>query len=113
MKLIFVYNADSGILNALKDAFHKTFFPKSYPCSLCALTYGATSELKQWQQFRKNTPVPMIFLHKDEYESRFKTKFDYPIVLQQKDELESIITADEMNGYKNLNELINRLKELL
>jgi len=39
-KLIFVYNADSGLLNAMKDWAHKIVSPETYPCSLCALTYN-------------------------------------------------------------------------
>jgi hypothetical protein len=38
MELIFVYNADSGILNLLKDAVHKLLKAETYPCSPCAPT---------------------------------------------------------------------------
>ncbi len=39
--LVFVYNANSGLLNALLDMGHKVVSPRTYPCSLCALTYGS------------------------------------------------------------------------
>ena len=35
--LVFVYNADSGVFNALADAAHKIFSPRTYACNLCAL----------------------------------------------------------------------------
>jgi len=38
-KLIFVYNADSGLLKGIKDLIHKNVSPDTYPCSLCAVTY--------------------------------------------------------------------------
>lgn len=41
-RLFFVYNADGGRLAGLKDMSHKFFSPATYPCSLCAITYGAT-----------------------------------------------------------------------
>ena len=38
--LVFVYNADSGFFEALKDGVTKFASPSTYPCRLCALTYG-------------------------------------------------------------------------
>jgi len=37
---IFVYNADSGPINGLKDYFHKIIKPETYECNLCAVTFG-------------------------------------------------------------------------
>ena len=83
MELIFVYNADSGILSLLKDAAHKLLRPETYPCSLCALTYGAVSEKRKWRAFRKTDDRNMRFLHKDEFEAEFNKQADYPVVLAQ------------------------------
>ena len=66
-RLVFVYNADGGRLAGLKDMFHKILFPASYPCSLCAITYGATSMRPEWHEFIKTLPVPVDFLHRDEF----------------------------------------------
>ncbi len=38
--LIFVYNADSGLLNAINDGILKIVSPSTYQCSLCSLTFG-------------------------------------------------------------------------
>ena len=83
MELIFVYNADSGILNLLKDAAHKMLKPETYPCSLCALTYGAVSEKRRWWKFRKEDGRSMRFLHKDKFEAEFGKRYEYPVVLEQ------------------------------
>jgi hypothetical protein len=48
-KLIFVYNADSGILNAIKDLIHKNVSPETYPCSLCAVTYDNLGMKREWK----------------------------------------------------------------
>ncbi|WP_232221892.1 hypothetical protein [Methanococcoides burtonii] len=40
--LIFVYNADSGLINEMKDYVHKIVSPSTYECNLCAITYGNT-----------------------------------------------------------------------
>ena len=74
MKLIFVYNATSGKLNALFDIAHKVINPETYECSLCALTHGAFSEKKVWSKFKENTDIEMTFLHKDEFERELSLK---------------------------------------
>ena len=66
-RLLFVYNADGGPLAGLKDVFHKILSPATYPCSLCAITYGAASMQPQWRAFIKALPVPVEFLHRDEF----------------------------------------------
>ena len=66
-RLLFVYNADGGQLAGLKDLFHKMLSPATYPCSLCAITYGATSMRPEWREFVKSLPVPVDFLHRDEF----------------------------------------------
>lgn len=55
MKLIFVYNAESGKLNALLDIAHKVIKPETYQCFLCALTHDALSEKKAWSDFKAKT----------------------------------------------------------
>ena len=66
-RLVFVYNADGGHLAGLKDLFHKILSPATYPCSLCAITYGAASMRPEWREFIKTLPVPVDFLHRDEF----------------------------------------------
>ncbi|WP_201983299.1 hypothetical protein [Hymenobacter rubidus] len=66
-RLLFVYNADSGPLAGLKDVFHKILSPATYACSLCAVTYGATSMRPEWREFIRQLPVPVEFLHRDEF----------------------------------------------
>jgi hypothetical protein len=68
--LLFVYNADSGLLNALKDMVHKVASPESYPCSLCATTYGAVAMRPEWKAYVGQLPYEAVFLHRDELRQR-------------------------------------------
>ena len=66
-RLLFVYNADGGLLPGLQDLFHKLLSPATYPCSLCAVTYGVATVRPEWQRFIKALPVPVAFWHRDEF----------------------------------------------
>ncbi len=57
-RLIFVYNADSGLLNAVKDAIHKAISPSTYPCRLCGLTFGAVRMKSAWKEFIDGLGLP-------------------------------------------------------
>ncbi len=76
MKLIFVYNADSGLINTLIDIGHKALSPQTYQCNLCGLTFGLVSEHKQWKQFREESSKEMEFLHRDEFEQKYARKLE-------------------------------------
>ncbi len=112
MKLIFVYNANSGKLNALFDAGHKLFSPSTYPCSLCALTYDTFSENSIWKTFREHSNFDMEFYHKDEFKSAFpNVNIAYPSILKLENNMLTTVlnneTLDEISGVENL---IERLK---
>lgn len=115
MKLIFVYNAESGKINALLDAAHKVVSPSTYACDLCALTFGSFSENGVWKEFRQRSEVPMEFYHSDEFEkayaSKWLPKYTYPILLvQDKYGLEIGISAQhfaEMDTLEMLMETVS------
>jgi hypothetical protein len=66
-RLLFVYNADSGLFNTLGDIGHKIFSPETYSCKLCALSYGYLKEKKEWRDFIESLSIPCDFLHRDEF----------------------------------------------
>ena len=111
MKLIFVYNANSGRLNTLFDIAHKLISPETYQCDLCSLTHGALSEKKAWQEFRKKSGLKMEFLHKDEFEQLHAKTFDYPVILKQADDIELLLNADEISHIKSVDELIALIEQ--
>jgi len=112
MKLIFVYNADSGKLNTMFDIAHKIVSPKTYKCSLCSITHNALSEKSEWSEFRKQSKVSLEFLHKDEFENKYKVAFDYPVILQEKDGLNLQLSAKEISEIKSTQELIAKINNL-
>ncbi len=112
MKLIFVYNAESGKLNALFDIAHKVLKPETYQCSLCALTHDALSEKKAWSDFKARTRLEIEFLHKDEFEQRYEQTRDYPVILENAGPLRTLIGPIELNRLNNVEELIRRIEEL-
>ncbi|GGE14523.1 GTPase [Psychroflexus salis] len=117
-KLIFVYNAHSNTKHGLLDAAKKILSPSTYDCKLCALTYGPILERKKWKKFRKESGISMDFLHKDECEKQFKSKFaqqyKYPVILIQNHyELDIFMNAKQINSLENLPTLIKEIEKRL
>nr|WP_298794441.1 GTPase [uncultured Allomuricauda sp.] len=115
-KLLFVYNANSGVGNAVLDSMHKVFSPSTYDCNLCDITFGLVSENKTWKRFRQESQHEMVFLHKDEfaksYASKFGYKFTFPIVLiENKSEFDVLISTQELDRVKTADELVKLVSE--
>ena len=105
--LVFVYNADSGVFNALADAAHKIFSPRTYACNLCALTHTALGMRVEWKRFLEGLGRPLEFLHADELRSRYGLR-DVPLpAVFEKDgaSLRAAVSADEINACGTLEEL--------
>ncbi|MFQ5493528.1 MAG: hypothetical protein ACE5DX_05210 [Candidatus Dojkabacteria bacterium] len=115
-EIIFVYNADSGVVNGAIDYAHKIISPSTYQCSLCALSYGNLGMKRKWRRFVKDLPYKVTLLHKDEYAERFSDhKIDYPAMLLldlQSKTLEVLISSGKMDKQKNLEELMKLVKEI-
>ena len=78
-ELLFVYNANAGLVNGLLDTLHKTFSPGTYACSLCAVTYGATSMRTEWKSFIQELPAQTTFLHRDELARQHPELSSHPL----------------------------------
>lgn len=115
MKLIFIYNADSGVLQTVFDAAHKLLSPQTYACRLCALTYGTFSEKNIWKNFRKHHKTEMIFYHKDEFEAQFpKETINYPaILISNNNLLTTILDHNAISKMSTAEELIKKLHSIL
>ena len=105
--LVFVYNADSGVFNALADAAHKIFSPSTYACNLCALTHTAVGMRGEWKRFLEGLDRPTEFLHADELEARYGvTGMSLPALLRREGERLSVLAgADAINACGTLDEL--------
>lgn len=118
MKLIFVYNATSGALQALLDTVHKMVSPDTYPCELCELTHGVFKEKEEWSRFRQSLEIPALFVHKDEflkqYRSKWLPKYDFPIVLiEVNGSLEIAIAKEAFERLKTSEDLIKAVQKVV
>lgn len=104
-KIIFVYNADSGIINALKDAVEKSVSPETYSCNLCAVTFKTVRMKPEWKRFIRNLPVEVEFLHRDEYAERYGnpgTGFPAAFLASNDEAPRPLIGPGEMNRVDTL-----------
>ncbi|NQY05880.1 MAG: GTPase [Flavobacteriaceae bacterium] len=116
MKLIFVYNVNSGLWNSAFGSAHKVLSPSTYKCNLCSLTYGAFKENIIWKQFRESTNVEMDFYHLNEFKKAFPKlnldKFQFPVVLKSiGDKIEALLTKKTLDDIKEVDELIGVLRK--
>lgn len=108
-KLIFVYNAETGLFNTLADIGHKMFSPNTYPCSLCILTHGYFKQRTSWRSFIENLPIESLFMHRDEFQQSYRhIKSPLPAVfMQQGDDVKLCVTAASLGECEKLEDLQN------
>lgn len=112
-ELLFVYNANSGVGNALIDYGKKLVAPNNYDCNLCMASYGPFGMKKDWKQFIKSLDTPVKFLHKDEFEKRFTSrKQKYPCLVGiQNKQLTTLLSAKDFESIQTLDQLIAAVKK--
>jgi hypothetical protein len=115
-RLILVYNADSGWLNAVKDAVWKVAQPATYPCSLCALTYGWVAMHGAWRRFLDGLPHSKVFHHKDDFAAAFPAaEVALPAILLAGpgDATDVLVSAAELDSLPDLEALITLVETRL
>ena len=111
-KLIFVYNADAGLMNGIFDSFHKILSPNTYSCSLCKITYNAVGMRPAWKSFLSILEINTEFLHKDEFINQFgeSDKIALPtIFIVDKNQFLSFVSKEEIDK-ADLSELMKRIE---
>ena len=105
--VIFVYNADKGLINTLTDSAYKILSPEVYKCNLYYLTYSALGMKREWKQFLGTFKVPIEFLHRDEFKEEYDIDdVNLPAVfVKEGDNLELRVDADSINHCKSINDL--------
>lgn len=114
--LLFVYNADSGVVNALKDLWHKTVSPETYDCQLCAVTYGPLGMRPQWRRFVKGLELDVKFLHRDELRDQYGlSDVDLPAVfkVEASGQVNEWIEAKQVRGVQDLEAMMELLRKRL
>ena len=114
-KLIFVYNADSGLFNLLTDTAHKLLSPETYSCNLCAITYGSFGMKKDWKEFLKSIDIPVEFLHRNELKKKYGiSNINLPaILIKEENEPKLWINSESINLCKSIDDLIQLITNKL
>jgi len=110
-RLIFIYNANGGLVQMALDSLHKTLSPSTYPCSLCAVTYGSLRMEPKWRKWLAELPMPAVFQHKDDTPHK---SIPLPAVLRERrGQVEVLIDAPTLNSLGTLDELIAQMEARL
>ena len=113
-KIHFVYNANDDFFSMVGDFIHKSFSPKTYPCDLCALSYGTFYKKKKWANYLNSLDHEYTFIYKNESNSLLKFVDSYPTILYQiKDDVKVIATKFEISNCKNVDDLITLINNKL
>ncbi len=115
-QLLIVYNADGGIFNALAHALHKAVRPESYPCALCAITYGAVSMRRKWRDFLAGLRMEKVFHHRDDFAETYpEHTFALPAILISNlgETPHVLVSQAELEGIADVDELIDVLEDKL
>ena len=108
--LYFVYNAKGDILSVVGDFFHKSLSPKTYPCRLCELSYGAFAKKKIWKDFLDSLDIRYEFVYKNEID-RFKQEIkSFPVILIGRENNVAVFLSKEaINNTKDIQTLIDKI----
>lgn len=107
--LVIVYNADEGLFAALLDAVHKLVRPATYPCALCAITYGAVSMRAAWRDWLKAQPFAAEFYHRQDFARAFPALAHLPLpalLRRDEDQLALLLGPEEMRSDMDVPALI-------
>lgn len=63
-RLIFVFDAESGLFGAVIDSARKMLLLNG--CALCSLTHGVAGERTEWRTCKEEIGVPIAYHHRDD-----------------------------------------------
>lgn len=114
-RLLMIYNADGGLVNGALDLLHKSFSPSTYACRLCEITYGTFGMKAAWRSTIEALPLPVSFLHKDEWQQAFAgNPTPLPAILRETETgLETVISAQDFARITSLEALQGMLADRL
>ena len=93
------------------DSVHKTLSPSTYPCSLCAITYGAFAMDRRWRAWLKALPMPSVFFHKDD--SPYRDVALPAVLAEHGGGVETLVSAEELNALAGVDALIAKIEARL
>jgi hypothetical protein len=115
-RLVIVYNANAGLLAGAMDSLHKLLSPATYPCALCAITYGLVSMRRAWRSYLDGLGMPILFHHRPDFRAAFPAAADWPlplIAVEQDERLTVLVQASDFTAIADLATLIRVVRERL
>ena len=112
-KIVFVYNADTGLFNKVTDFAHKILSPQTYACNLCTLTYNSMNMKHDWKEFLESLHYSTEFLYKNQFQKKWDMGITFPAVLIINDVPEILLSSEDINKCKDLDALKSMLKNKL
>jgi hypothetical protein len=116
VKLIFVYNADVGLVSGIIDAVHKIVSPGTYPCSLCAVTYGAVRMDPRWRAWLNAAPFAAHFYHRQDFQAAYPALAAIPlpcVLVDRNGKTDTLVTSDALAQVTTLDALIALIERRL
>ena len=110
-ELILVYNTDAELKSAVGDFVTRLIAPDKYPCNLCMVTYGGPLPVfkkQSWKEFLHTLPYKKVFLQRDRFLKKYEgyQNITLPVILIGfEKELRTLVSAEEINRVKDLEEL--------
>jgi hypothetical protein len=115
-RLVIVYNADAGIVAGVMDSVHKIVSPATYPCQLCAVTYGLTSMKREWRAFLDELGLEVVFHHRPDFRAAYPQAADWPlpvVAVEGEGALVRLVNAAEFAAIADLPTLMRVVKARL
>jgi hypothetical protein len=115
-RLVFVYNANAGLLAGALDSIHKTLSPGTYACDLCALTYGALTMRPSWRRWLQSIPMETDFYHRPDFRLAYAEYANEPLPLvgiASNADLSVLLDRDALSNVQSLDQLIAVLQSKL
>lgn len=111
-KLIFVYNADSGPVNAFADFLREKFFPRAERCHLRELLAENPAGKRRWKDFISTLLYKVEFTYRDRFLREHPLRDpELPAIFIQGDDVPRIfISQKELNRVQSIDELIQLIK---
>jgi len=112
--LLFIYNADSGILPGLKEYSSKAGISHGRNlCNLTAITSTPIGMKKDWKRFVRDLNIPARFLNRNEFISEIGAGLiTFPAILvQMGKDLLIVASSEEINRCTSLDDLISLVRQ--
>jgi hypothetical protein len=114
--ILFIYNANEGLFSAMADAAHKLISSATYPCSLCAITYGAVSMRGEWKAYLKRLPHETRFYHREDFARDWPGEaVTLPAILEQTGggTLTMVMSKEDLDTVQSVAQLVAMLEDRL